>query len=151
MTLRKEGRCWYGDDHQDLREELKRYSACGDYPIDHLADVNCHCGCQQFRLFTDEDAGVALRKCVACHSEHLMGDSAEFADKAEVGQHECLCGIDVFQISVGIHCYRDDKDTISNDVRWLYIGCRCVACGLLGCYADWKNEFYDFRELLSNM
>jgi hypothetical protein len=151
MTLRNQGKRWYGDDHQDLREELSRYALCGDYPIDNFVDVNCRCGCQQFKLFTDEDAGIAVRKCVGCQSEHLMGDSAEFADGAEVGQHECLCGTEVFQISVGIHRYREHEGLISDDVRWLYIGCRCVACGLLGCYADWKSEFQGFHELLSNM
>jgi hypothetical protein len=151
MTLRKKRQRWYGDDHRDLREEMRRYSECGDYPIDNFTDVKCRCGCKRFKLFTDEDAGVALRECVDCKSEHLMGDSAEFADEADCGQHECVCLKDVFEISVGIHRYREDEDALSDDVRWLYIGCRCVACGLLGCYADWENEFEGFRKLLRKM
>jgi len=36
-------------------------------------------------------------------------------------------------------------------VKWLYLGCRCVACGLVACYGDWKNEFEDFREFLKRV
>ena len=39
----------------------------------------------------------------------------------------------------------------SEDVRWLYVGCRCPACGLTGCYGDWKNEFIDYRNLLARV
>ena len=47
----------------------------------------------------------------------------------EVAQDEPL-----FEISTGAAFYTD-----STDVRWFYIGCRCVACGLVGCYGDWKT------------
>jgi hypothetical protein len=36
-------------------------------------------------------------------------------------------------------------------VRWFYLGCRCVACGVLGCYGDWKNEFNGYQQLLMNV
>ncbi len=36
----------------------------------------------------------------------------------------------------------------SEDVRWLYVGCRCPACGLTAVYGDWKNEFNGYRDLL---
>ena len=49
-----------------------------------------------------------------------------------------------------------DGDTVLVDggltdnlpVRWLYIGCRCTACGILGCYADWKVAYSPSRHLL---
>lgn len=34
----------------------------------------------------------------------------------------------------------NDTET-RDDVRWLYLGCRCVTCGLTACYGDWKNEY----------
>lgn len=151
MSLSKRGKRWYGENHSDLREELIRYSKANEYPIDSWTDVKCRCGCFRFKLSTDEDHGVALRECVQCHHKHLMGDSAEYADEAEIGEHECTCRKDVFEISVGIHRYRDQRDELTEDVRWLYIGCRCIACGQVGCYADWKNEFSGFRKLLRRM
>ena len=80
-----------------------------------------------------------------------MGDSADFLEEAEVGQHDCVCEKDILQITVGISRYRNEDDSLSDDVRWLYIGCRCIACGMLGCYADWKNEYNVYQELLKNM
>ena len=51
-----------------------------------------------------------------------------------------------FEITVGVALYAD-----SEDVRWLYIGCRCPECNLSGCYGDWKNEFIGFRDLLARV
>lgn len=151
MTLKKRGDHWYGDDAADLRKELSRYSQENEYPIDAFVDVTCHCGSNLFRLFTDEEEGVALRQCGICEDEHLMGDSEAFAADADIGKHECHCDADVFEMTVGVHRYRDAEDRPTSAVRWLYIGCRCPSCGLLGCYADWKNEFEDFEQLLANM
>lgn len=151
MTLRTEGEFAHGDNHQDLRSELSRFSEGNEYPIDSFADVRCDCGCDEFRLLTDEAAGVAIRHCTGCDQDYLMGDSAEYLEDAELGQHECLCDADVFQITAGVHRYREQDGTLSNDVRWLYIGCRCVACGMLGCYADWKSEFTGYEDLLARM
>ena len=48
-----------------------------------------------------------------------------------------------FEISAGVALYQD-----SQDVRWLYVGCRCVCCGLTACYGDWKNEYPGYETLL---
>ncbi len=150
--LEKRGEYWYGDGHADLRTELTRYGEQNGYPIDNFVDVRCKCGNDTFNLATDEDAGVAIRHCSKCGHEHMMGDSADFADEAEdIGQHECVCDVDEFQLTVGIHRYRREDATPSSDVRWLYIGCRCSQCGLVGCYADWKNEFNDYEKLMDMM
>jgi hypothetical protein len=81
----------------------------------------------------------------------MMGDSADYADDAEVGQHTCVCEGEVFQITAGVHRYRDEDDSLSPDVRWLYLGCRCVECGLVDCFADWKNEYNGYEQLLAMM
>lgn len=151
MTLKKRGKHWYGDDHADIRMELSRYSDLNGYPIDDFADVRCKCGNDEFYFRSDEDEGVAIRHCTKCGLEHLMGHSADFAKKAETWQHECHCGGNVFQITAGIHRYRNQDDSLSNDVRWLYLGCRCSKCGLVGCYADWKNEYNGYETLLAMM
>jgi len=151
MALTKRRSNWYGDDHADLREELARYSAENEYPIDNFTNVKCKCGSDLFELYTDEDQGVAVRICTQCKNEHLMGDSADYVAEAEPEQHECKCRKDKFQLVVGVHRYRNSDDSLSDDVRWLYIGCRCPKCNLLGCYADWKNEFEGYRKLLRRM
>lgn len=151
MTLTKRGTYWYGDDHADIRTELTRYSELNGYAVDNFADIKCQCDNDSFFFFTDESAGVAVRRCTQCGVEHLMGDSADYAAEAEVEQHECVCEVNLFQITAGIHRYRNQDDTLSNDVRWLYLGCRCPSCGLVGCYADWKNEYNGYDKLLSMM
>ena len=60
--------------------------------------------------------------------------------------YECFCRDNVFEITVGVSLYDD-----SEDVRWLYVGCRCPKCGLTGVYGDWKNEFNGYRELLARV
>lgn len=36
--------------------------------------------------------------------------------------------------TTGAAFYKD-----STQARWFYVGCRCVSCGLVGCYGDWKT------------
>lgn len=151
MTLEKRGKYWFGDNHEDIRTELFRYSHLNGYPIDDFADVRCQCGHDEFYFFTDDDEGVAFRQCAKCNQEHFMGDSAEFAEDAETGQHDCLCEGNIFQITAGVHRYRNQDDSRPNDVRWLYLGCRCIQCGIVGCFADWKNQFNSYEALLAMM
>lgn len=94
----------------------------------------------------DENQGVALRFCPLCEIEHPMGDSADYLEEADPVLAECTCGETTFEITVGVSLYDD-----SEDVRWLYLGCRCVNCGLLGCYADWKNEYNGYQTLFENL
>lgn len=82
---------------------------------------------------------------MACESEaHPIGDSANYLDEAELEECACPCGMEAFEITAGVSLY-----TNSEDVRWLYLGCRCPACGLTAVYGDWKNEFDNYRKLLA--
>lgn len=56
----------------------------------------------------------------------------------------CPCGGKAFEVTAGVSLYDDGED-----VRWLYLGFHCVACGLTAVYGDWKNEFNGYRELLA--
>lgn len=146
MGLRKQGKYWYGDSQADIAQELKRYGELNEYTPTHFADPECSCGSKVFRLRLDNDEGAAIRSCSACGIEHAMGDSEEYLADATLDGCTCVCGGEAFEITVGVSLYED-----SNDVRWLYVGCRCVACGLTGCYGDWKNEFLDYRKLLDQI
>lgn len=104
------------------------------------------CGGRLFTLTFDDGAGAAVRKCVLCKDEHPIGDSADYLDEADLDEAECVCESPKLEITVGVSLYAD-----SEDVRWLYLGCRCPKCKVAGVYADWKNEFNGFQKLLANV
>ena len=146
MALRKRGKYRYGDSQADIRDEVLRYSRGVEYPAQHYADAVCTCGGRLFRLSLDDTQGVAVRACAACAKEHPIGDSDEYLEDAELEECACPCGGEEFEITVGVSLYDD-----SEDVRWLYVGCRCPGCGLTAVYGDWKNEFPGYRELLARV
>lgn len=146
MALRRDKGRSFGDSQLDIRDELLRYSKLNGYVAGQFADAVCSCGATQFQLLIDEQEGVAARVCSVCGGEHLMGDSADFVDEAELESCECTCGGDLFEITIGVSLYAS-----SEDVRWLYVGCRCPNCSLAGCYGDWKSEFVGYRALLANV
>jgi hypothetical protein len=41
--------------------------------------------------------------------------------------------------------------TLAIDARWLYVGCRCPACGLTACYGDWKIGGGGYHDLLGSV
>ena len=146
MALRKDGKWWYGESQADIRDEILRYSQHVTYLAHHYADAVCACGGKQFALLLDATQCVAVRQCVACDVEHPIGDSAEFMQDAELEECACPCGNEEFEITVGVSLYHD-----SEDVKWLYLACRCPTCGLTAVYGDWKNEFIGYRKLLSQV
>ncbi|HEX5269687.1 MAG TPA: hypothetical protein VFW33_04325 [Gemmataceae bacterium] len=146
MALRKRGKWRYGESQADIRDEILRYSKGVRYLAHHYADAVCACGGAAFRLRLDDDQGAAVRVCAACGNEHPIGDSEEFLSDAELEECACPCGREEFQITVGVSLYEG-----SEDVKWLYVGCRCPACGVTAVYGDWKNEHIGYRELLSRV
>lgn len=147
MALRKRGKWRYGDTQADIRAEIARYAKKVGYPAEHFADAVCRCGGRVFALALDDDSGAATRACVVCDAgAHPIGDSAEYLDEAEPEECAGPCGGEAFEITVGVSLYDD-----SEDVRWLYVGCRCPACGLTAVYGDWKNEYNGYRDLLARV
>jgi hypothetical protein len=146
MALKKRGKHLYGDTQDDLRAEILRYSEANAYPAQHFADALCACGGKIFRLRLDDTEGAAVRCCSACQAEHPIGDSDEYLADAELKECACPCGHEEFEVTVGVALYAD-----SEDVKWLYLGCRCPECGLTAVYGDWKNEFVGYRELLARI
>jgi hypothetical protein len=146
MALRRRGKWRYGDSQADIPGEILRYSKGVEYLAHHYADAVCGCGGKVFRLLLDDTQGAAVRRCVACNAEHPIGDSDEYMEEAELGECACPCGNEEFEISVGVSLYEG-----SEDVKWLYLGCRCPGCGLTAVYGDWKNEFIGYRELLARV
>ena len=146
MALQKRGQYWYGDTQADIRAELTRYGKRNGCIPSQFADAVCTCASNTFRLRLDDNEGAAVRVCSKCALVHPIGDSDEYLAEADLEDRECVCGEDLFEITVGVALYDG-----SEDVKWLYLGCRCPACGLVGCYGDWKNEFLDYRKLLARV
>jgi hypothetical protein len=146
VTWREDGELHYGDEQADLRVEIAGYSRAHGYPATHFADATCACGARVFHLALDEDEGVAVRMCTRCAATHPIGDSAGFLDDAHLEACACPCGAEAFEITVGVALKRD-----SEDVRRVYLGARCAACGCVGVYGDWENEDSTFRALLARV
>jgi hypothetical protein len=144
--LTKRGQYWYGDGRKDVHSEIERYSERNGYLAQHFADSVCSCGSQIFRLWLDESEGAAVRQCSKCGAQHPIGDSGEYLEDAVLEECGCPCGSDDLEISVGVALYEN-----SEDVRWLYLGCRCHQCNLTAVYGDWKNEFTSYVSLLQNV
>jgi hypothetical protein len=145
VTLHVRGRYTYGDAQEDIRAYLASHSR-RNYPTAHYADATCFCGSNLFQLYVDDKAGAAVRVCEPHQHEHPIGDSAGYLNEAQLEACVCPCGADVFEITAGVALYKE-----SEDVRWLYLGCRCTASGLVGCFADWKNEYTDFNVFLDRI
>jgi hypothetical protein len=129
-----------------LRAEIARYAKRNKYLAHHFADARCKCGSRAFGLELDDTVGAAVRTCARCRAVHPIGDSADFLDDATLDECQCPCGNEVFEITCAVSLYRE-----SDDVRWIYVGCLCTACGLGAVYGDWKNEFCGYRELLARV
>lgn len=129
----------------DLEPFLRAHTATG-YPATEIRMVHCVCGADAFAVEIDDSEGAARRTCTICKREHLMGDSAEYWADAEPERCACPCTGEAFNLAVGFAFFAD-----SDDVRWLFIGLRCVACGELGMYGDWKIDYSPSRQLLDQM
>jgi hypothetical protein len=61
----------------------------------------------------------------------------------------CPCtdrGGSYFEITVGASLYEP-----SDIVRWVYLGCRCVACGLTGYLAEWHRIELPYPKLFAHL
>ncbi len=99
-----------------------------------------------FLLDLDDSQGVAVRTCTACGQKHFIADSEQYAAEAELERGECPCGKEPHEIGIGVSLYEG-----SDDVKWLYIGARCVACGLVAGWGDWRCDAGDYRVLLDKI
>lgn len=127
------GKWWRGDAAADVLEYLAACTADG-YRADELRLASCDCGADVFAVDVDGDEGVARRTCAGCSRVAFLGDSASYWSDASPEGLVCVeCAGHHFHVGVGfsLHAGR-------TGVRWVYLGVRCVACGVLASPADWK-------------
>jgi hypothetical protein len=144
VTHRRKDDNSFGDSQADIREEILIISELTGPTAGHYADARCRCGAGLFKLWLDDEAKTALRTCRDCGLEHPIGNSAQPLEKADINECECDCGSQVFEITVGVALVEGTED-----VTWVYVGCRCPKCESIGCYGDWEVDFKDFRKFLS--
>lgn len=131
----RSGQWWKGEDFGDLTQYLNEYTAA-NYPAGRIERAVCGaCGGTEFRLSLDDEVGCAQRSCVACDASAFLGDSEEYWDDADPDDAACPCSGEQFGVGVALSL-RDD-----GDVRWITVGGRCAACGVLGVYTDWKIDY----------
>jgi hypothetical protein len=146
MSIDRSGQWWKGTESSDVREYLLAYAEDA-YQVHEFRLAKCSCGSEIFNLAADDVSGVAKRTCVSCNSEHFICDSEEFWTDAEPEELACIeCGSKQANIGVGFSLYDH-----GHDVRWLYVGVRCVECGVLGCFAGWKVAYSPSLDLIEQV
>ncbi|MFO0570075.1 MAG: hypothetical protein U0263_30810 [Polyangiaceae bacterium] len=130
-----------------LRREMKQYADANGYPMARSYAPKCKCGAKvmsaaygsgTFFIAGDDRDGGALLICGDCDAEGFVADSQTYMRPrlTREGQwRECFCRKRDFQVVVGAAFYAD-----SSDVRWWYVGGRCVHYGVQGVYVDWKDD-----------
>lgn len=130
-----------GKDATFIAPFLRRWKK-HSYPINHYVSLRCSCGTDEFAVRADPQEGACETKCVACKRTRFVADSEQYAGQATMKGVRCECKAQRFQVGVGF--WRDTK----KEVRWIFVGARCVACDLLRAVADWKIDYTPSRHLV---
>lgn len=135
---------WTGDNAEDINEWLGEYTE-----IDNLdcKPVVCHnCNGDVFELNVDQDEEAIEVKCVNCGVQKILLDGEEIWEDCEPEVGVCsICKGKSYNVRVGF----DRRE--NGDVKWVYIGNRCVNCGTLGSYVDWKINYGPTDEMEKNI
>jgi ribosomal protein S27AE len=143
MTIDTSGKWWKGTDFADLAEYLRGFTADG-YPADEIVQSVCTCGHTRFRVEGDPNEGCARRTCAACGAQTFIADSGEYWDEAEPVKLSCRpCRGRIFEVGVAF------SKRENGDVKWITLGERCVRCGVLGSFVEWKIDYSPTDHLLS--
>jgi hypothetical protein len=128
----------HGASFEDLAAVLQR-SEPGGHPVDVVRECVCRsCDGRRFEVQVAAITSAVRRICLDCGQQAFIADSIEWWDDAEVACCACLCGEEAFAGAVGFSLREPDEPDGARDVRWVSVGLRCLACGLLGVYEDWK-------------
>jgi hypothetical protein len=142
VVIDKSGTWWRGEDLADLHAYLIAFTAEG-HPADEIRDCVCgSCGGRVFRLRGDGAEGCGRRTCRDCGQKEFIADSADVWAHARPRTCSCPCGRKDFNLAVAFAL------RASGDVRWVTVGERCVACGVLGSFVDWSIDYGDSASLV---
>lgn len=130
----KSAKWWTGRTFDALVEYLGLYTQDG-YPVARVEQSICTCGGRVFRLHADPDEGGVRRTCVDCKARTFIADSGDYWEDATPKLVKCPCGESQYEVGVGFSL------RAGGEVRWITVGNRRVACGILGACADWKIDY----------
>ncbi len=135
---------WYGDSADDIDEYLREYSMTDTLDV---KPVLCHsCGSEALHLRIDPVEGAIQVKCPVCGYKKILLDCDEIWKEAKPRLNKCpICKEKEHNVRVGF--LRRE----SGSVRWVYVGNRCVHCGVLGSCLDWKVSFEPTDRMESNI
>jgi hypothetical protein len=106
----------------------------------------CRCGGTVFELEGDQDEGCVRRTCAACGHSSFICDSGEYWDEAEPRKRRCPeCRGTRYEVGVGFSLREE------GEVRWVWVSERCMGCGVLGSFVDWKIDYSPSRHLLGTV
>ncbi|MEM9632039.1 MAG: hypothetical protein AAGA50_11985, partial [Pseudomonadota bacterium] len=117
----------------ELRNEIERYSELNGCKISKFEVVTCHCGGNDFKLFSDDQNGAAFATCASCGNTEDIWNSQKYTEKPL--QNICRCGQEELALALGLSTYSN-----SDDIRWVYVGAHCKICRLSGVYVDWQER-----------
>ena len=145
MTIDKSGEFWRGTSPEDVDEYLEAYTA-DNYPVARVIHCVCPGGGAEMSLDADVDEGCARWTCNKCKTQRFIGDSEDYWGAATPEPLVCPeCKGVVYELAVGF-ALRE-----GGDVRWMTVGNRCVTCGLLGSFIDWKIDYSPTEHLFSKV
>lgn len=144
MAIDKSGKWWKGQNADDLVDYVRLLTQQG-YPATKFAIARCACSTDRFRLYADQDEGCAKRQCTSCGKDAFICDSEDASEDASLKKVSCKCKKDVFDLVVGFSL----RDT--GEIKWITVGARCVFCGMLGSYIDWKIDYAPTDHLYSKV
>jgi hypothetical protein len=154
MTLERRGEHWYGTEAADIDAFLLGHRMPPPEPgaPHRVVHARCGgCGGTVFVLLVDEgDLACRLCRVEGCpedNGHYLCGCERYYQDDTEEDS-QCLCGGDEFEVAVGFShtlVALDERAEAKSGkvvpmVDWIYVAARCVACGLIGVYADWHER-----------
>jgi hypothetical protein len=149
MSIDKSRDWWTSPDAADIQPFLRDLAKEeGTMPINAFRLAKCACGSLKFRLTGDEEEGCARRICAACTASAFICDSEDYWSEATPEALVCHgCDADVFNVGVGFSW----TSKAGTDVGWIIVGQRCVHCGILGSFVDWKVSHSPSLQLLGQV
>ena len=133
-----------GTEASDIDEWLRAYTE--EETLDVKPILCSKCGWDELRMVGDQEEGAVQVVCMRCEAKKLLLDSAEYWKEVSHRTIKCPdCKSKGCNVRVGFARRENGQ------VRWVYIGNRCVQCCLLGSAFDWKIDYEPTDELEQNI
>ena len=135
---------WTGDSADDIADYLRAYTAEPSIDVKPVACRSCGSGVLEVKV--DQDEGAVQVICPLCGAQKILLDCEEIWADARPKPVKCpICRDKRCNVQVGF--LRRENGS----AKWVYVGNRCVGCGTLGSYLDWKIDHEPTDEMEQNL